>query len=90
MVIFMIHGTPGRRFPCTTGRRGDGLKISELTFSEADYLQAVCNFTREENELFELRLQGLSLDECAERMHRSLDSVKQLSRRVNKKISKEY
>ena len=53
-------------------------------------MQAVCNFTREENELFELRLHGLSLDECAERMHRSLDSVKQLSRRVNKKISKEY
>lgn len=65
------------------------MKISELTFTEADYLQAVCNFTREENELFELRLQGLSLDECAERMHRSLDSVKQLSRRVNKKIQKE-
>lgn len=37
--------------------------ISELTMSEADYLQAVCNFTPDENELFELRLQGLTLDE---------------------------
>ena len=63
--------------------------ISELTNSEADYLQAVCNFTRDENELFELRLQGLTLDECAERMNRSLDSVKQISRKVNKKIQKE-
>lgn len=63
--------------------------ISELTYSEADYLQAVCNFTRDENELFELRLQGLTLDECAERMNRSLDSVKQISRKVNKKIQKE-
>ena len=63
--------------------------ISELTLSEADYLQAVCNFTPDENELFELRLQGVSLDECAERMHRTLDSVKQLSRKVNKKIAKE-
>lgn len=63
--------------------------ISELTLSEADYLQAVCNFTRDENELFELRLQGLTLDECAERMNRSLDSVKQISRKVNKKIQKE-
>lgn len=63
--------------------------ISELTYSEADYLQAVCNFTRDENELFELRLQGLTLDECAERMNRSLDSVKQISRKVNKKIKKE-
>ena len=63
--------------------------ISELTMPEADYLQAVCNFTRDENELFELRLQGLTLDECAERMNRSLDSVKQISRKVNKKIKKE-
>ena len=63
--------------------------ISELTLSEADYLQAVCNFTKDENELFELRLQGVSLDECAERMNRSLDSVKQISRKVNKKIQKE-
>lgn len=63
--------------------------ISEFTNSEADYLQAVCNFTPDENELFELRLQGLSLDECAERMHRTLDSVKQLSRKMVKKIKKE-
>lgn len=63
--------------------------ISELTLSEADYLQAVCNFTPDENELFELRLQGLTLDECAERMNRSLDSVKQISRKANKKITKE-
>lgn len=63
--------------------------ISELTLSEADYLQAVCNFTRDENKLFELRLQGVSLDECAERMHRTLASVKQLSRKVNNKIRKE-
>jgi DNA-binding CsgD family transcriptional regulator len=66
------------------------LIISELTYPEADYLQAVCNFTKDENELFELRLQGVSLDECAERMNRTLDSVKQLSRKVNKKIQKEY
>lgn len=65
------------------------MKISDFTLSEADYLQCVCNFTREENELFELRLQGLTLEECADRMHRSVDSVKQLSRRVNKKIRKE-
>lgn len=63
--------------------------ISELTLSEADYIQAVCNFTPDENELFELRLHGLTLDECAERMNRSLDSVKQISRKVNKKIKKE-
>jgi DNA-directed RNA polymerase specialized sigma24 family protein len=57
--------------------------------SEADYLQTVCNFTKDENTLFELRLNDLSLEECAERMHRSVDSIKQLSRKVNAKIKRE-
>lgn len=65
------------------------MQIRDLTLSEADYLQAVCNFTKDENTLFELRLQDISLEECAERMNRSVDSVKQLSRRVNNKIRKE-
>ena len=65
------------------------MQIRELTLSEADYLQAVCNFTKEENTLFELRLNDKSLEECAEIMNRSLDSVKQLSRKVNRKIEKE-
>ena len=65
------------------------MQIRDLTMSEADYLQAVCNFTKDENVLFELRLQDCTLEECAERMNRSIDSVKQLSRRVNAKINKE-
>lgn len=65
------------------------MQIRDLTRSEADYLQAVCNFTKDENTLFELRLSDLSLEECAERMNRSVDSVKQLSRRVNSKIDRE-
>ena len=65
------------------------MQIRDLTKSEADYLQAVCNFTKDENTLFELRLSDLSLEECAERMNRSIDSVKQLSRKVNAKINRE-
>ena len=65
------------------------MQIRDLTISEADYLQAVCNFTKDENTLFELRLSDLSLEECAERMNRSIDSVKQLSRKVNAKINRE-
>lgn len=65
------------------------MQIRDLTTSEADYLQAVCNFTKDENILFELRLQDCSLEECAERMNRSVDSVKQLSRKVNAKIKRE-
>ena len=65
------------------------MQIRDLTRSEADYLQAVCNFTKDENTLFELRLSDLSLEECAEKMVRSIDSVKQLSRKVNSKINRE-
>lgn len=65
------------------------MQIRDLTRSEADYFQAVCNFTNDENTLFELRLSDLSLEECAEKMGRSIDSVKQLSRKVNSKIERE-
>lgn len=65
------------------------MQIRDLTRTEADYLQAVCNFTNDENTLFELRLQDFSLEDCAERMNRSVDSVKQLSRKVNAKIVRE-
>lgn len=57
--------------------------------SEADYLQAVCNFTKDEKILFELRLQDIPLEECAERMNISVPTVKRISQRVNAKISRE-
>ena len=60
--------------------------ISSFTQIEADYLELVCNFTEEENTLFLLRLKNVPLEECAERMHRSIDSVKKISKRINHKI----
>ena len=65
------------------------MQIRDLTRSEADYLQMVCNFTKDENTLFELRLQDCSLEECAERMNMSVPTVKRISQRVNAKIKKE-
>lgn len=65
------------------------MQIRDLTMSEADYLQAVCNFTKDENTLFELRLQDIPLEECAERMNISLPTVKRISQRVNAKVSRE-
>ena len=65
------------------------MQIRDLTRSEADYLQVVCNFTKDENTLFELRLQDISLEDCAERMNISVPTVKRISQRVNKKIEKE-
>lgn len=65
------------------------MQIRDLTMTEADYLQTVCNFTREENTLFELRLSDKSLEYCAEIMNVSVPTVKRISQRVNKKIEKE-
>lgn len=65
------------------------MQIRDLTMSEADYLQAVCNFTKDENTLFELRLKDIPLEECAERMNISVPTVKRISQRVNAKISRE-
>lgn len=63
--------------------------ISEMTQSKIDYLEIMCNFTDEELTLFRMRAKGKSLDECAEMMNRSVDSIKQLSRKVNAKIQEE-
>ena len=65
------------------------MQIRDFTQSEADYLQAVCNFTKDENTLFEMRLQDVPLEECAERMNISVPTVKRISQRVNKKIERE-
>lgn len=65
------------------------MQICDFTQTEADYLEAVCNFSPEETELFRLRLDHKTLDECAEIMNRSTDSVKQLSKKVNAKILRE-
>ena len=65
------------------------MQIRDLTRTEADLLQALCNFTKEENTLFELRLQDIPLEDCAERMNVSIPTVKRISQRVNKKIEKE-
>lgn len=65
------------------------MQIRDFTQTEADYLEAVCNFTPDENRLFQLRLKDIPLEECADRMDRTVDSVKQLSRKVNAKILRE-
>ena len=65
------------------------MQIGDFTRTEADYLETVCNFSPDEIALFRLRLDHKSLDECAEILNRSTDSVKQISRKVNAKISRE-
>ena len=44
------------------------MQIRDFTQTEADYLEAVCNFSPEETELFRLRFDHKTLGECAEFM----------------------
>lgn len=65
------------------------MKIAAFTQTELDYLEIVCNFTDDEQQLFWLRSKDIPLEQCAEEMNRSIDSVKQLSQRINAKIERE-
>lgn len=65
------------------------MKIAAFTQTELDYLDIVCNFTDDEQQLFWLRSKDISLEQCAEEMNRSVDSIKQISQRINAKIERE-
>lgn len=64
------------------------MTISEFTKPELDYFRQNCNFVNLEIRLFEERAKGISLEQIAEDLHISYDYVRQLSRKVNKKILK--
>ena len=65
------------------------MQIRDLTQSQIDYLEIVCNFTEDELTLFKLRAKNTPLEQCAEIMNRGIDSTKQLSRKVMDKVKRE-
>lgn len=62
--------------------------IADFTVPELNYLRQNCNFVGLEVRVFELRSQGVSLEEIAEILNMSVDGVKKISRKVNNKIIK--
>lgn len=62
------------------------MNIKDFTKPELDLFRENCNFVGVEKELFELRSQGIPLEQIAELLNMSVDGVKKVSRRVNKKI----
>ena len=62
--------------------------IADFTVPELNYFRENCNFVGLEIRVFELRSQGISLEEIAEILNMSVDGVKKISRKVNKKIIK--
>lgn len=62
--------------------------ISDFTVPELNYFRENCNFVGLEIRVFELRSQGVSLEEIADILNMSVDGVKKISRKVNTKIIK--
>ena len=62
--------------------------ISDFTNVELEHLRKECNFVNAEKDVFELRSQGIPLELVAEVLDMSVDGIKRISRKVNKKIRK--
>lgn len=62
--------------------------ISDFTEFELELLRLTCNFVGYEQNVFELRSRGTPLEVIAEQLNMSVDNVKKISRKVNRKIDK--
>lgn len=62
--------------------------ISDFTNVELETLRKQCNFVNTEKDVFELRSQGVPLEIIAEILDMSVDGIKRVSRKVNRKIFK--
>lgn len=62
------------------------MNIKDFTKPELDYFRENCNFVGIESDVFELRSRGIPIEEIAEELNMSVDGIKKVSRRVNKKI----
>ena len=62
--------------------------VTDFTVPELTFLRNNCNFVGNELKVFELRSQGISLEEIAERLDMSVEGIKKVSRKVNNKISR--
>lgn len=64
------------------------LKIPDFTKPEIEYIKEQANFTTQEAELFLLRNNEHSLEECAELMNVSVSTIYRISKKMKKKIIK--
>lgn len=60
----------------------------DLTVPEADRLRALCNFTDEERQVFDLRIRDKSIVEISMALHLSVSSTKRRLQSINRKINK--
>jgi transcriptional regulator len=62
--------------------------ISDFTKPELNFYRENCNFVRHEVPVFEMRSQGIPLEEIAEKLDMSVEGIKKISRKVNQKIAR--
>ena len=62
--------------------------IKNFTEPELDHFRKTCHFVGDERTLFELRSDGVPLEQIAEILNLSVDGTKKISRKVNRKIIK--
>ena len=65
------------------------MKVSNFTKRELYHFLAFCNFTPDEEQLFQLRSIGKTLEECAELMNVSDSTAKRIQKRMARKIETE-
>ena len=62
--------------------------VSDFTVPELEHLRTTCNFVGNEERVFDLRSQGVSLEEIAEILNMSVTHIGRISQKVNKKIKR--
>lgn len=62
--------------------------VSDFTIPELEHLRTTCNFVGNEERVFDLRSQGVSLEEIAEILNMSVTHIGRISQKVNKKIKR--
>lgn len=64
------------------------MRISDFVQSEIDFIKSSANMTQREEQLFDLRNQEKSLEECAEEMNCSVSTISRLNKSIKRKILK--
>ena len=62
------------------------MRIPDFTLPEIKRIKFLANFTQQENELFDLRNNEQTLENCAEVMNVSLTTVKRINKKMIAKI----
>lgn len=61
---------------------------TEFTTPECEYFRRECNFTPEEQAVFDLRVRALSIVEISQRLHMSEATVNRRIKTIKRKIHK--